>query len=112
MKESIDFNLIGKRIKNKREHLQITQQKMSDDLSITKYYISKIENGKVKATLETLADISNYLDISLSELINGISPMSTDYGIAEYIDIYYHATPEQKRMILDIAKTITGKKDK
>ena len=75
MKESIDYHLIGNRIREKREVLHITQQRMADDLTISKYYISKIENGKVKATLDTLAEIANYLDITVSELISGISPL-------------------------------------
>ncbi|MCR0613019.1 helix-turn-helix transcriptional regulator [[Clostridium] innocuum] len=108
MKESIDFKLIGLRIKNRREQLHITQQVMSDNLSISKYYISKIEHGKVKATLETLADIAHYLDMSISELISGTSPLQNEYCVSEYVEIYNKATPEQKNMILDIAKTITG----
>lgn len=110
MKESVDFKLIGNRIKEKREQSHITQQKMADDLSISKFYISKIENGKVKATLETLVEISNYLDISISQLLTGISPLNNNYCVSEYVEIYDRATPEQKNMILDIAKTITGGK--
>lgn len=110
MKESIDFNLIGKRVKKEREHQHITQQKMADDLSISKYYISKIENGKAKVTLETLAEISSYLNISIVQLLTGSSPLHDDYYVSEYMEIYNEATPEQKSMILDIAKTITGKK--
>ena len=110
MKESIDFELIGKRIKNRREYLHITQQEMSDNLSISKFYISKIEHGRVKPTLETLAEIAHYLDENISDLISGVSPLQTEYQVSEYIEVYNKATPEQKNMILDIAKTITGNK--
>lgn len=106
MKESIDFKLIGSRIKEKRIKLHITQQKMADDLSISKFYISKIEHGKVKATLETLAEISNYLDIDFGFLITGVSPLSNDYGTNEFYSLFKQASPEQKEKILTIIKTI------
>ena len=76
----------------------------------SKYYISKIENGKVKATLDTLAEIANYLDITVSELISGISPLDNDYHVSEYMEVYQAASSKERQMILDIAKTITGKK--
>ena len=110
MKESIDYHLIGNRIREKRELLHITQQKMADDLTISKYYISKIENGKVKATLDTLAEIANYLDITVSELISGISPLDNDYHVSEYMEVYQAASSKERQMILDISKTINGKK--
>lgn len=110
MNDSIDFKLIGRRVKEKREHRHITQQAMADELSISKYYISKIENGKVKVTLETLAEIANYLNTDIAELLKGSSPLSDNYCVSEYVEVYNKATPEQKNMILKIAKTITDDK--
>lgn len=106
MKESINFKLIGSRIKEKRIQLHITQQQMADDLSISKFYISKIEHGKVKATLETLAEISNYLEIDLSFLITGTSPLNANYGTDDLYTLFNQADSKQKEKILAIIKTI------
>lgn len=110
MNDSIDFKLIGKRVREKRELLHVTQQAMADDLSISKYYISKIENGKVKVTLETLAEIANYLGTDISNLLSGSSPLNDNYSNTEILEVYHKATPEQKNMILKIAKTIVENK--
>ena len=71
---------------------------------------AQINRIKAMSTNFTLAEIANYLDITVSELISGISPMDNDYHVSEYMEVYQAASSKERQMILDIAKTITGKK--
>ena len=57
---TVDYALIGKRIKAKRTELHITQEQMASDLNLSTFYISKIENGKCTPTLDTLSVLANY----------------------------------------------------
>lgn len=41
LNSTIDYAMIGKRIKNKRTESKITQEKMSNDLNLSTFYISK-----------------------------------------------------------------------
>lgn len=106
MKNSIDYSVIGRRIRDKRKKLCITQDDMSDAIGITKHYISKIENGKVKPTLETLSEIGDYLEMDLSTLITGVSPYENRYLIDEYVELFKSASPDQKNTIISIMKYI------
>ena len=61
LNSTVDYNLIGNRIRKKRRELNLTQEQLANDLNLTTFYISKIENGKATATLETLSLIAHHL---------------------------------------------------
>ena len=102
----IDYPLIGKRIKQKRTEKKLTQEQMASDLSISTYYISKIENGKSAPTLETLALISNYLELDLAFLITGSSKLEETYNLEKLEDIIKKANDKQLDLIIRLAKAV------
>ena len=51
----IDYTTIGKRIQTRRQERNITQEKLAEQVGISVVYLSKIENGRVYPTLETLS---------------------------------------------------------
>lgn len=51
---AIDYTMIGKRLKESRMAAKLTQEKVAEAADITTVYLSKIENGKVTPTLDTL----------------------------------------------------------
>ena len=65
----VDFKLIGSRIKQQREHRQLTQEVVAEQADITTVYLSKIENGKVTPTLSTLDAICSILNCDLGSLL-------------------------------------------
>lgn len=106
MNSIIDYNLIGKRIKKQRKYKKITQERMAADLSLSAFYISKIENGKSAPTLETLALIANYLNLDLSYLITGTSKLEDTYYINELNQIISKASKSQLDLIIRISKAV------
>lgn len=106
MTSIIDYVLIGKRIKQARSHRKITQEQIAGDLSLSTFYISKIENGKCAPTLETLALISNYLEMDLSYLITGTSKLENDYYINQLSQVTSKASKKQLDLIIRLAKAV------
>lgn len=102
----IDYSLIGKRIKNNRSRKKITQEQLANDLSLSTFYISKIENGKCTPTLETLALIANYLEMDLSYLITGTSKLEDSYYINQLSQIVSRASKKQLDLIIRLAKAV------
>lgn len=106
MTSIIDYNLIGKRIKQIRNNKKITQEQIAGDLSLSTFYISKIENGKCTPTLETLALIANYLEMDLSYLITGTSKLEDSYYINQLSQIVSRASKKQLDLIIRLAKAV------
>ena len=65
----IDYVAIGKRIKEKRLSLKLTQQKLSEMSGTEPSNISHIERGATKLSLPTLLKIANALDTTVDELL-------------------------------------------
>lgn len=106
MNNIIDYKKIGNRIKLQRKKLDITQEKICNDLNISLYHYSKIENARVSASLETLVEIANYLQIELTYLMSGISKLETNYFDNEMMAIYAKCDHHQKQLLLEFAKII------
>lgn len=102
----IDYNMIGSRIKKRRNELNMTQEQLANELNLSVFYISKIENGKASATLETLAFIAQKLGIDLVSLLTGTSKLEKTYYFGELDTICKKATTRQLNLIAEIAKTI------
>lgn len=106
MNNIIDYKKIGERIRIARKNKGITQEKLCNNLNISPYHFSKIENAHVSASLETLAEIANYLDVDLDYLLSGTSTLNNLYLDNEMASIFNKCNKEQKRMIIELSKLV------
>ncbi|MGN0467801.1 MAG: helix-turn-helix domain-containing protein [Acutalibacteraceae bacterium] len=97
---SVDYKLIGSRIKEKRKGLKMTQEMLSEKLGVTVGYISQLERGITKISLSTLADISEILCCDMSFFVSGAALNQPDYLQKELVEKYSLLTQKQKRCVL------------
>lgn len=64
------LKLIGNSIKQSREKKGISQVKLSESTGVVREQISRIENGQINPTIETVSKLSEALDMTLSELFD------------------------------------------
>ena len=74
MKE-LDFEYIGKRIRDIRISKGITQEYVANHADVNVSHISNIENNRVKVSLTTLVNTCNALEVTVDYVLN-----------AEYLD--------------------------
>ncbi len=67
MHEDFYMNL-GRNIKSRRQELHLTQQDLADRLNMSLNFVGKIEVAFSKPSLDTLIEIANVLDTSVSIL--------------------------------------------
>lgn len=67
----MDYQKIGRRIRNEREKLNLTVEKLSEIVDLTPNYLGKVERGEKKPSLQTLVKISSCLRVTLDHLIYG-----------------------------------------
>lgn len=102
----VDYKLIGKRIKEKRQTAKLTQEKLSELLSVTVGYISQVERGITKVNLSTLSEIAAILNTDISYLITGVMPDGELYLTKEISEKYNKLTDKQKAMLHEIIDTL------
>lgn len=57
----MNVKLIGKRIKHRREAAGLSQERLAEQMNLSKNHISSIERGKSTLTTKSLIDLCNIL---------------------------------------------------
>ncbi len=65
-------NLLGKRIRARREELGLSQEQLADMASMDRTYVGGIERGERNPSLKNLARLASALQLSLSKLLEGV----------------------------------------
>ena len=63
---------LGKRIKEKRIELGLSQEKFALSIGMDRTYLASVEKGKRNISIINIEKIANGLNISLSELFQGL----------------------------------------
>ena len=70
---NIDYEKIGQRIRGWRIRKKMTQEQMATLIEREPAYISRIENGRQKPSLDTLLRICCALELDISDLLLNMS---------------------------------------
>lgn len=68
------MNMVAKNLRKLRNRKGLSQERMAQDLHVTRQAISNWETGKTQPDIDTLIRISSILEVELEELIYGERP--------------------------------------
>ena len=77
---------IGRKIKQYRLQLDLTQEELAQRTELTKGYISQLENDLCSPSIATLQDILNILGVSLQEFFTEPKEEKIVYTAADYFE--------------------------
>lgn len=83
--EELNYKEIGKRIKIKRQKINLTQEKLSEIIDVSPSYISEIERGSSIPSLATICKIADTLDCNLDYITFGITTKNIDHTLSEIL---------------------------
>lgn len=89
-------------IRQWRDFRKLNQEQLASRLGMTQSHLSMLENGKRGYTQETLEAIAEALQTDAASLLMR-NPLDGD----AIWSIWEQAKPGERRMIVDIAKTVT-----
>ena len=72
------YEQLGEKIKQARENAEIKQELLAKYVNLSRVSISNIEKGKQNIQLHTLLELSKYLRINLSQLLDPLSDLLID----------------------------------
>ena len=72
---------IGRKIKDRRHQLGLTQKELADRCELTKGYISQLENDLTSPSIATLNDIVSALGITLQEFFQRMTGEAKVWGV-------------------------------
>lgn len=102
----LDYNVIGKRIKEARRAKNLTQEALSEQLDLSVAFLSRVERGSSHINLKRLNQICDILDVSEGYILNGADSTKDNYLNKEFAELLKKCPPEKQKMIYEIAKTV------
>ena len=102
----INYMLIGKRIRRFRLSKNITQEELAFQIGTSAAYISNIEHGKKKASLQKLCEISEILGVTVNDLLYSSSDQRPDNRSKEFAELLSLCSVEDQEIILSNLSSI------
>lgn len=93
----MDLNKVGTFIANLRKEKDLTQAKLGEMLGVNDKTVSRWETGKNAPDISILNDLSEKLDISVKELLNGERNLEKDINIEA---LKYYNNRGKKRILI------------
>ena len=100
----INYKNIGIKLKQARKRLGLSQEELAYRCNLTREYISYIENGKKKPSLEVFLILSKNLMISIENLITNKN-QNNIYDL-RLINIIKNSKDEEKELYLKLIQLI------
>lgn len=96
--------MLGKRIREERLRLNLTQEKLAEDVDLTTAYIGQIERGERNITLEKLVNIANRLGVSVDYLLSDSISPGTDGEYDLWSQLMNGRSESQKSLAIHMVK--------
>ncbi len=105
---SLDYRIIGKRIKEERMNKHLTQEEMSDLIDTSVAFYSRLETGKTPINLKRMVQIAEILDKPVGYFITGITENTENYLSQDFKNILEKCTPQKQRFIYEVAELVAN----
>lgn len=103
---------LGRRIREERLKLNLTQEKLAEDVNLSMAYIGQIERGERSLTLDNLVAVANRLGVTVDYLLSDSLAPKDD---AEYLilrQLLNDRTKEERALAVNMVKLMFGYLDR
>lgn len=101
-KEIVNYEDLGKRVRARRTELNWTQEYLAREIGVSTSFIGHIERGTRKASIDTLVQLANAMQVSTDELLKG----SLKRDVSEDFWPVHNLRPSQRAVMKQIVSTV------
>ena len=102
----MDYRLLGKRIREERLRLGLTQEHLAEDIHISTAYLGQIERGERSVTLDKLVTLAKRLGVTVDFLLSDYITPSEDSSINRLYQLMHGRTAEELDLAINIIKLL------
>ena len=103
---TVNWQLIGQRIRHKRQKLKLTQENLAEMADTSNIYICRIETGSACPTLQMILAICEALGCSISYLVEGKEQVKYNTHAGEIFSMLDGVSPYKVKFVNQIVKSI------
>jgi transcriptional regulator with XRE-family HTH domain len=99
--------LFGRRLRDLRRELDLSQAVLAERADITSEHVSRIERALVGPSLEVIDRLAKALGVEVRALFEFGAPRTTaDSTFVQLADIVRRGSPDDRRLLLKLADTV------
>ncbi len=102
----MDYKRLGKRIREERQRLSLTQAQLAEDIDISDTYMGAIERGERSLTLDTLVRLVNRLGVTVDYMLSDSVSDNDSNIMNQFKQIIDRQPLERKQMAINVLRTI------
>ena len=103
----MDYHALGKRIREERLRLNLTQEKLAEEVGV---YIGQIERGERSLTLDKLVKVVNRLGVTIDFLLSDYVIATDDTSMNLLVQLMHDRTQEEKTLAINLLKVLFANK--
>jgi transcriptional regulator with XRE-family HTH domain len=80
---AMDYTVLGKRIREERNMKRLSRSRLAKEVGLSTPFLGHVERGSRKASLETIVNIANRLEVPIDALLHGQSDIPAASAVYE-----------------------------
>lgn len=101
----LNYKEIGQRIQARRRAKHVTQEAMAEALEFSVGFISQVERGVTKLSLDSLYAITQYLDCTVADIMDDNTSHTTSFEQVEWNTLYCMLPPKEQQLLYHLLKS-------
>lgn len=107
MEGSLNYQLIGKRLRAIRKKRGYTQEKLSEVANLSPQHLSGVERGRAPVSLSALVGLCRALDATLDEVLYDSVPAAAKPGLMKEVEaVFSDCSADEVYLMLETAKAV------
>jgi transcriptional regulator with XRE-family HTH domain len=102
----MDYIALGRRIREERLKMNLTQEKLAEDIDISTAYVGQIERGDRNLTLDKLVLIAKRLGITVDYLLSDSVPVGNTTANNLINQIMHNRSENERLLAVNMLKLI------
>ena len=104
----MDYIALGQRIRQERLKLNLTQEKLAEDVGLSTTYIGQVERGERSLTLGKLVLIVNRFGVTVDYLLSDSVEPENDNQYRIWSQLMNGRTEDEKALAVNMVKLMFG----
>ncbi len=107
----MDYKELGKRIREERLRLNLTQEQLSEEVGISTAYLGQIERGERNITLDKLITLTNRLGVTVDFLLKDyVTAANDDLYQKIMLQLFDGRSEKEKELAVNVVKLLFAEK--
>ena len=102
----MDYHQIGGRVREIRIKNGMTQEQLAEAANLSVPYISHIERGFKRPSLETLMRVAGALHVTADCLLSGLQPADRNAFLQDIEELLDDCSLRERRVLLEVASAL------